>query len=91
MLSLTSKRPTIEFELDGEVKTVPVTFSRADIAKVGSIGGATANDATEWFFEFLRSYVGDVVDELGDDVITAISAEWNSAREALGEATVGEH
>lgn len=91
MLSLVSKRPTIEFELDGEVKSVPVTFNRADMAKVGDIDMTNDADAAGWFLEFLRSYMGDIVDELGDDVITAISTEWNAAREALGEATVGEH
>ena len=90
MLSLSTRRPTVSFELDGEVVEVPVTFTRAEMV---AIAGVDAEDATAqlgWFSEFLRAYVGDRVDEMGDDVIVAIMGEWAAAREGVGEPLMGE-
>lgn len=93
MLTLTSERPSLAVEVDGEVRKLPVTLNRAELAsmmKTKAGGAARPEEFMEWFYSFARRYLGDVVDECGDDALSSLIREWSAEREKVGEPGLGE-
>ena len=85
MLRLSTERPTLEVELDGEAKRVPLTFTRQEMDELS--GAESSQDA---MFAFFRRYLGDGFDALDDLSTSALLKAWNDARDALGEPGMGE-
>lgn len=85
MLELTSKRPTMSVSIDGAAKSVPLTFTRREMQAIGS-----AEDKGEATMAFFASYLGDCVEEMGDDQFVMLIREWEAARSGIGEPPMGE-
>lgn len=90
MLRLTSKRPTLDVELDGAVVSVPLSLNHLELRSMAGADMADPMEMMGWFVSFLRPYLGDAVDGLGDGDLTALAAEWGEARASIGEPSLGE-
>ena len=84
MLKLSTKRPSMELEVDGEVREIPLTFTATELVALNR-----AEDETGAMFGFFAAYVPGF-EELGDDQLGAVLAEWKRLREAIGEPDLGE-
>lgn len=90
---LSSERPSLDVEVNGEIKKLPVTLNRVELAsmmKTKNSGDARAEEFMDWFYSFARRYIGDVVDECGDDALSSLVREWSAEREKVGEPGLGE-
>lgn len=91
MIKISTERPYIEVQIDGgEPKRIPTTLTRLELASVADVDTESVAENIGWFAEFLRTYIGDVVDELGDDAYNEILQEWNEARGVSGAPSMGE-
>ncbi len=85
-VTLKTQRPELTVNIGGEREVgVPLTFTRQEYEEFGK---AESKDGS--MFAFFRKYLGDVVDEIGDDDITALFSAWMDARNELGEPALGE-
>lgn len=85
-VKLKAERPVLTVDVGGEEQfAVPLTFTRAEYEKLGK-----ADSPDIAIFDFFRTYLGDVVDELGDDDVMALVTAWRDARAELGEPDMGE-
>ncbi len=85
-VTLRAERPVLTVNIGDEREVgVPLTLTRTEYETIGK-----AADAEAAVFEFFRKYLGDVVDDLGDDDLTALFTAWRDARAALGEPDMGE-
>lgn len=85
-VKLRAKRPTMTVDVGGEREVeVPLTFTRAEFEAFGK-----AEDRETVLFDFFRTYLGDVVDEIGDDDLGALVSAWNDARKRISEPQLGE-
>ena len=84
MLELTTKRPTMQVKVDGEVCEIPLRFTSAELV-------AMADSETQMtaMSEFFGAYVPGF-DQMGDDAVMAIMDEWTRLRKELGEPDMGE-
>lgn len=102
MIKLTSARPTMTVGVDDAEAKIPITLNRKEFTAlapiVGKIGDAKDTDAMaefgpviEWFSDFARPYLGDIVDKCGNNELMEFFKEWFSEfRMASGVETVGE-
>lgn len=84
MLEITTKRPTMQLKVDGEAVEVPLTFTADELARMNA-----AEDKTAAMFGFFSSYIPGF-DQVGDDMLNAVIAEWTRLREEHGEPALGE-
>ena len=84
MLELTTKRPTMQVKVDGEVVEVPLSFTAPELVAMGR-----AEDKNEAMFGFFAAYVPGF-EQMGDDMVNALLAEWTRLREEQGEPDMGE-
>lgn len=84
MLELTTKRPTMQLMIDGSMIDVPLTFTARELSDMNK-----SDDQNEAMFSFFGKYVPGF-DELGDDALSVMLAEWTRLREELGEPSLGE-
>ncbi len=85
-VTLRAERPVLTVNIGDEREVgVPLTFTRAEFVEMGK-----AADPTEGMFGFFRTYMGDVVDMLGDDDLSALIKAWTDARAEIGEPGLGE-
>lgn len=85
-VTLKASRPTITVRIGDEQHDVPLTFTRAELETIGTAEDKTAA-INDYFF---RKYLGDVVDDLGDDDLMTLFQAWTTAREEAGQPEVGE-
>ena len=85
-IELKTERPVLTVSIDGEREVgVPLTFTRAELEVLGK-----AKDQTAGMLNFLKSYLGDVVDRIGDDDLTTLVKAWTDERRKIGEPELGE-
>ena len=85
-VKLRAKRPTITVDIGGEREVeVPLTFTLSEFEVIGK---TEKRDSA--IFEFFRTYLGDVIDEIGDDDFSALLNAWSEARAEIGEPSMGE-
>ena len=85
-VKLRAKRPTITVAIGDEREVeVPLTFTRSEFEAIGE-----SEDSNSAVFEFFRTYLGDVVDDIGDDDFAALLNAWGEARAEIGEPPMGE-
>ena len=84
MLEITTKRPTMQLKVDGEAVEVPLTFTADELARMSA-----AEDKTAAMFAFFAAYIPGF-DQVGDDMLNAVIAEWTRLREERGEPSLGE-
>ena len=85
-VTLRAERPTLTVDIGGEREVgVPLTFTHAEFVELGK-----AKTPEEGVFAFFRTYLGDVIDQIGDDDVRALLKAWGDARAAIGEPTLGE-
>lgn len=84
MLELTTQRPTMELKVDGELVSIPLTFTAQELVDMNA-----TEDRTAAMFAFFSKYIIGF-DQLGDDAVTAILNEWQRLREEHGEPSLGE-
>jgi len=85
-VTLKRERPVLTVNIgDDEQKRVPLTFTRAEMEELGS-----ADDTAQAMYTFFGRYLGDVVEMLGDDDLSALFDAWREAREELGMPDMGE-
>lgn len=102
MIELTSKRPTMTVSVDGDETKIPITLNRKEFTSLAPIISKISDtkDADvmaefgpiiEWFSDFARPYLGEIVDECGNNELMNLFKEWFSEfRAASGVETVGE-
>lgn len=90
MLRLASTRPTLDVELDGSVVGVPLSLNHQELRSMAKADLSDPVGMMGWFVSFLRPYLGDAVDCLGDGDLTALVTAWGEARAELGEPSLGE-
>lgn len=91
MLEFSSKTPTVDFKLDGEVKHIPVSMGLDEFRGMQDAVKSDDEDATiKWFHGFVVKHAGKEAEAFGDAELTAIMGEWNTARDKIGETTAGE-
>lgn len=102
MIKLTSKRPTMTVSVDDAEVKIPISLNRKEFTSlapiVSKIDDAKDTDAMaefgpvlEWFSDFARPYLGDIVDECGNNELMELFKEWFSEFQAVsGVETVGE-
>lgn len=102
MIKIVSERPTMTVSADGAEVKIPITLNRKEFTSlapiVGKIGEANDADAMaefgpiiEWFSDFARPYIGEIIDECGNNELMKLFKEWFSEfRMASGVETVGE-
>ena len=84
-VTLKAERPSLTVDVGGEREVkVPLTFTHPEYVEIGGM------DPGEGMLEFFRKYLGDVIDEVGDDDLAALMKAWAEARAALGEPALGE-
>ena len=84
MLELTTKRPMMQVKVDGEVVEVPLSFTAPELVAM-----SRTEDKNEAMFAFFASYVPGF-EQMGDDMVNALLAEWTRLREEQGEPDMGE-
>ena len=84
MLELTTKRPTMQVKVDGEVAEVPLSFTAAELIALNR-----AEDKNDAMFAFFAAYVPGF-NQMGDAAVNALLAEWTRLREEQGEPDMGE-
>ena len=85
-VTIKAQRPTMTVNIGGEREVeVPLTFNRAEAVEFGK-----AEDGTDAMFGFFRKYLGEVLDEIGDDDLNALLKAWTEGRRELGEPSLGE-
>lgn len=92
MLEFSSEPKALEFSIDGEVYSLPVSLPLDEAERVGALqegdGGLAAT--LEWFKGFLHARTGGRSDCFGDIECTALVRAWTKAREEAGEPSMGE-
>lgn len=84
-VTLKPSRPVLTVHVGDDSIEVPLTFTRSEFERVGQ-----AEDKTEATIGFFRSYLGDIIDEIGDDDFAALLGAWGDARKAIGMPDPGE-
>lgn len=84
MLELTTKRPTMQVKVDGEVVEIPLSFTAMELMALNR-----AEDKNDAMFAFFAAYVPNF-DQMGDGMVNALLAEWTRMREERGEPDMGE-
>ena len=84
-ITLKAERPTLKVHVGDDVIEVPLTFTHAEYAAM-----AKAEDGSEAIFDFMRKYLGDVFDALGDDDFIALVSAWRDGRAEIGAPDMGE-
>ncbi len=84
-VTLKRERPSLTVNVGDERYEVPLTFNHREMEKLGKAkdGGAAVSS-------FFAEYLGDVVDMLGDDDLSALFQAWGAARAEIGEPDLGE-
>lgn len=102
MVKLTSERPTMTVGVDDAEAKIPITLNRKEFTSlapiISKIGDAKDTDAMsefgpviDWFSDFARPYLGDIVDKCGNNELMGLFREWfNEFKTASGVETVGE-
>ena len=84
-ITLKTERPTLKVHVGDDTIEVPLTFTRSEYAEM-----AQAEDGSEAMFGFLKKYLGDIFDAIGDDDLVALVGAWRDAREEIGAPDMGE-
>ena len=84
-ITLKDERPALTVNYGGEQMRVPLTLNRMEMVAMGK-----AEDKEEAIFDFFRKYLGDAIDEIGDDDLGMLVNAWNGERKAIGTPTMGE-
>lgn len=85
-VNLKTRRPALTVSIDGEREVeVPLTFTRAEFESFGR-----AEDSNTGIFEYFRKYLGEVLDQIGDDDLTTLVKAWTDERRKIGEPELGE-
>lgn len=102
MLSLSTERPALDFELDGKPCSVPIELGldeTTDMAAAykeasGPKGGSEDEVAggmvlIRWFVKFASAYAPGV-ERLSFEAVSRLLGDWQAARKAASGATEGE-
>jgi len=85
-VTLKAKRPVLTVGIgDDREAELPLTLTHDEYTDFGK-----ADSPEEAMLAFFRKYLGEVVDEIGDDDMTALIRAWSDARTTLGEPSMGE-
>lgn len=87
MVSIHSARPTMQVEVDGEVRELPISFNATETAAIGDLMDGDGNipraRMATVFTDFARAYLGDAVLECTIEELSGLMGEWNRRREDL--------
>lgn len=85
-VTLKRERPVLTVNIGDETEVgVPLTLTHDEFEQLGK-----AKDPGEGMLWYFRKYLGDVVDVIGDDDLSALMAAWAKARAEIGEPSLGE-
>lgn len=84
-VTLKAERPVLIVNVGEEQKRLPLTFTRVEMERIGR-----ADDKNAATIEFFRTYLGDVIDQIGDDDFNVLWRAWLRAREEAGMPEAGE-
>lgn len=98
ILHISTKRPAMDVEIDGEVKSLPVSLNSQEFgsfAKLqGEVKGKDKNEASvefvEWFLDFASKYLGDDFRQVGSEAFTPLLTAWLEQYNEANGVSAGE-
>lgn len=85
-VSLKAERPCLTVNFGDDEYKVPLTFTRDEYKDLGE----REDEQDAAIFDFFRKYLGDIVDQIGDDDVIALIKAWRDARNELNGTNLGE-